>query len=115
MTGPGLSAGESGRFWRDYAPSDIGRCSSTPKSGKYAGWIDENVIPGYLEIESVLARMDALEEADMLVHATKGAVPQLKGYLDANPGQVPSNNWTGISAVNSQAKERIGFPTQKPL
>ncbi|MCY4436926.1 MAG: DNA methyltransferase [Chloroflexi bacterium] len=115
LTGPGLSAGESGQIWRNYDPSNIGRCWSAPKSGKYAEWIDENVIPGYLEIESVLARLDALEEADMLIHATKGAVPQLKRYLDASPGQVPSNNWTDISAVNSQAKERIGFPTQKPL
>ena len=115
LTGPGISAGESGQIWRNYDPSDIGRHWAAPKSSEYAVWIGQNFIPGYLEKKSVLARLDSLEEADMLIHTTKGAVPQLKRYLDANPGQVPSNNWIDISAVNSQAKERIGYPTQKPL
>ena len=66
-------------------------------------------------MDSVIARLDALEQADMIVHSSKGSVPRLKRYLDASSGQVPSNNWTDISPVNSQAKERIGYPTQKPL
>ena len=115
LTGPGLSSGESGQRWREYDPSNIGRCWSVPKIGKYAVWIDHNIIPGFLEIDSVLARLDALELADMIVHSPKGSVPQLKRYLNANPGQVPSNNWTDISPINSQAKERVGYPTQKPL
>ena len=115
LTGPGLSGGESGQRWQDYDPSDIGRCWSVPKTGKYAKWIDSNIIPGYLKIDSVLERLDALEQASMLIHTDKASVPQLKRYLDASPGQVPSNNWTDISAVNSQAKERTGYPTQKPL
>ena len=51
----------------------------------------------------------------MLIFSINGAVPHLKRYLKANPGQVPSDNWTDIPPVNSQAKERIGYPTQKPL
>ena len=39
----------------------------------------------------------------------------MKRYLDASLGQVPSNNWIDIPPVNSQAKERTGYPTQKPL
>ncbi len=115
LTGPGLSSGESGQSWREYDPSDIGRCWSVPKAGKYAVWIDHNVISGFLSMDSVLARLDALDRADMIVHSAKGSVPQLKRYLSANPGQVPSNNWTDISPINSQAKERVGYPTQKPL
>ncbi len=115
LTGPGISTGESGRTWHSYDPADIGRCWSVPKTGKYAAWIDSNVIPGYLSINGVLARLDALEQADMLIHTLKGSVPQLKRYLAASPGQVPSNNWTDISPINSQAKERTGYPTQKPL
>ena len=38
-----------------------------------------------------------------------------KRYLDANPGQVPSDVWVDIPPVNSQAKERTGYPSQKPL
>ena len=115
LTGPGLSAGESGESWRGYDPGNIGRCWSVPKSGKYSAYIDQNIIPGYRNIDGVLARLDALDDADMLIHTPKGSVPQLKRYLAPSDGQVPSNNWTDISPINSQAKERTGCPTQKPL
>ncbi len=41
--------------------------------------------------------------------------PRLKRYLNEMPGNVVDNVWTDISPINSQAKERIGYPTQKPL
>ena len=115
LTGPGLSQGESGQVWRDYDPSTIGRCWSVPLKGKYGHWIEENIIPGYTLLASVLARLDALDQADMLIYARNSKVPRLKRYLNANSGQIPSDNWYDIPPVNSQAKERIGYPTQKPL
>lgn len=41
--------------------------------------------------------------------------PQLKRYLDASEGQILGTVWTDIDPINSQAKERLGYPTQKPL
>lgn len=41
--------------------------------------------------------------------------PRLKRYLDEMKGGVMGNVWSDISPINSQAKERIGYPTQKPL
>ena len=41
--------------------------------------------------------------------------PQLKRYLNEMPGKLADNLWTDIPPINSQAKERIGYPTQKPL
>ena len=41
--------------------------------------------------------------------------PRLKRYLDKMKGGVMGNIWPDISPINSQAKERIGYPTQKPL
>jgi site-specific DNA-methyltransferase (adenine-specific) len=41
--------------------------------------------------------------------------PQLKRYLEEMEGGVMGNIWTDISPINSQAQERIGYPTQKPL
>jgi site-specific DNA-methyltransferase (adenine-specific) len=41
--------------------------------------------------------------------------PQLKRYLDEMSGPVISNIWTDIDPINSQARERLGYPTQKPL
>ena len=31
------------------------------------------------------------------------------------PGQAVADIWTDVPAINSQAKERTGYPTQKPL
>jgi site-specific DNA-methyltransferase (adenine-specific) len=48
---------------------------------------------------------------------TKSKVPQLKRYLDvleARGGAAVHEIWDDIPAVNSQAKERLGYPTQKP-
>jgi len=37
-----------------------------------------------------------------------------KRYLDENKGSLLGNVWTDINNVQSQSKERIGYPTQKP-
>jgi hypothetical protein len=39
---------------------------------------------------------------------------RLKRYLDEQPGQKIQNLWDDISPTNSQAQERLGYPTQKP-
>jgi site-specific DNA-methyltransferase (adenine-specific) len=41
--------------------------------------------------------------------------PQLKRYLDEMSGGVVGTIWTDIPPINSQAQERLGYPTQKPL
>ena len=39
---------------------------------------------------------------------------RLKRYLDEVPGQIAQNLWVDISPINSQAKEAVGYRTQKP-
>ncbi len=117
LTGPGISPGESGQPWRDYAPTDIGRCWSVPRAtgrGDYADWIAENVIPGYEEIEGVHDRLEALD-AHGLVHWTRTGTPELKRYLAATAGQVPGTVWTDINPVVAGSKEWQPWDTQKPL
>jgi DNA modification methylase len=41
--------------------------------------------------------------------------PQLKRYLAEITGQVMGDVWSDIAPINSQGKERLGYPTQKPL
>jgi len=41
--------------------------------------------------------------------------PRLKRYLDEMTGGVMGSVWTDIAPLNSQAQERLGYPTQKPL
>jgi site-specific DNA-methyltransferase (adenine-specific) len=40
---------------------------------------------------------------------------QLKRYLDEMPGVPVGNVWIDIKPIQSQAAERLGYPTQKPL
>jgi adenine specific DNA methylase Mod len=40
--------------------------------------------------------------------------PRLKRYLDEMHGGVMGTVWTDIPPINSQAQERLGYPTQKP-
>ena len=111
----GTREGESGQPWRGRNPTDVGNHWRPPRMGGYASWIDANVIPGYAGIEGVHGRLEALDQAGMIHWPQRGNMPRLKRYLSANPGQVPGNIWTDIPPVNSQAKERTGYPTQKPL
>ncbi|UPH72136.1 restriction endonuclease [Abyssibius alkaniclasticus] len=41
--------------------------------------------------------------------------PRLKKYLNEMQGGVMGDIWTDIFPLNSQAKERLGYPTQKPV
>lgn len=41
--------------------------------------------------------------------------PRLKRYLAEMDGGVMGAVWTDIPPINSQAQERLGYPTQKPL
>jgi DNA modification methylase len=45
---------------------------------------------------------------------SKDKRPRLKRYLSEMPGRIVDNIWTDISPINSQAAERLGYPTQKP-
>jgi DNA modification methylase len=60
-------------------------------------------------------RMQSSYEEGIVVQPSPGAVPRLKRYLDEQEGRPIDSVWTDIPPINSQAKERLGYPTQKPL
>lgn len=60
-------------------------------------------------------RMQAAYDAGLVVQPRPGAVPRLKRYLDEQRGKPLGDVWTDIPPINSQAQERLGYPTQKPL
>jgi DNA modification methylase len=60
------------------------------------------------------AKMDELIAAGRIIQTKPGAVPQYKRYLDEMPGIPLQDLWTDIDPINSQAQERLGYPTQKP-
>ena len=59
-------------------------------------------------------RMQAAYDEGLVVQPRPGAVPRMKRYLDEQRGLPLGDVWTDIPPINSQAKERLGYPTQKP-
>jgi site-specific DNA-methyltransferase (adenine-specific) len=59
-------------------------------------------------------RMQRLHDEGRLVY-TRTGIPGYKRYLDEMPGTPVIDVWDDISPINSQAQERLGYPTQKPL
>lgn len=53
--------------------------------------------------------------AEGRIHFTRSGFPRLKQYLNELPGVSLQNLWTDIPPVNSQANDRVGYPTQKPI
>ena len=61
-------------------------------------------------------RMLELENDNRIYIPKKiNGVPALKRFLKENKGQIPTNVWTDVPPIQSQSKERTGYPTQKPI
>lgn len=61
----------------------------------------------------VLPRLRELDELQRLAWSKNGT-PYLVRYLDEQKGEIVDNLWDDITPLNSQAAERLGYPTQKP-
>ena len=60
-------------------------------------------------------RMQELINEGRVVQRKPGGVPCYKRYLDEMPGISLQDIWLDINPLSAQAKERTGYPTQKPL
>ena len=69
-----------------------------PPPGRH--WMDQETIDGWMKRG--------------LIVFTKTGMPRFKRYLKATDGKPIPNVWTDIFPINSQAQERLGYPTQKP-
>ena len=60
-------------------------------------------------------RMQDAYNIGLIVQSAHGKVPQLKRYLDEQEGTPVDDLWDDILPIQAQSKERLGYPTQKPL
>ena len=60
-------------------------------------------------------RMQKAYDEGLVVQSRPGGVPRQKRYLDESRGTSADTIWIDVNAVQSQSKERTGYPTQKPL
>jgi DNA modification methylase len=112
LTGPGVRNGASGRPWRGYDPTKAGRHWTVPRRAIDALRDDGVEIPSDLH-----EQLDLLYEHGFIRFPQKAGgaqgVPEFKLYLPS--GQPIQDVVTDISPINSQARERLGYPTQKPI
>ena len=50
-----------------------------------------------------------------VIQTRPGGVPAYKRYLDEMPGIPLQDLWADVPPIGSRARERLGYPTQKPL
>ena len=60
-------------------------------------------------------RMRKEIEAGHIIQTRPGNVPRYKRYLDEQKGKRLNNIWVDIPNLTARSKERIGYPTQKPI
>lgn len=63
-----------------------------------------------------LETMEDLERQGRLVYPKSGSgIPRIKQYLKEKDGTLVTDIWSDVGVIQSQSKERLGYPTQKPL
>ena len=111
MTGPGVSSGASGQPWKGYDPTAAGRHWGVPRAAlKELEKEGVDIPPGLHD------RLDLLHHHGFVYIPKKpGGVPRFKRHIDGASGLPVQDIISDIPPINSQAKERMGYATQKPL
>jgi site-specific DNA-methyltransferase (adenine-specific) len=88
--------------------------SPNPRPNMMYGWKGHISPPnGWRYSKETMAKLDS--EGCIWYPRDKSKRPRLKRYLNEMPGRIHDNVWIDINPINSQAVERLGYPTQKPL
>lgn len=108
LTGPGIRGGFSGQSWKGFNPTDKG-----------LHWKVSHKTVSELVGEDEANKLNTLEKLDLLeangrIHWPKtGGFPRFKRHV--GEGVLAQDIISDIPPLNSQAQERVGYPTQKPL
>ena len=98
---------------RQYTTRDLTASMQRASSGQLYEW--KGIRPGPSRCWAYSKEnMEDLESRGLLVYSPRG-MPRLKLYLEEMPGTPCDDLWVDIPPINSQAQERLGYPTQKPL
>ncbi|WP_419808361.1 DNA methyltransferase [Sphingomonas sp.] len=112
LTGPGITKGASGQEWRGYNPTTAGRHWAVPKRAIAALKEDGISIPKDLHDQLELLYQHGFIRFPQKKGGAVG-VPEFKLHLSG--GQPIQDMILDVPPINSQAKERMGYPTQKPI
>ena len=112
LTGPGLRDGNTGQTGRDIDPSERGRHWELPPDRALPDWF--SFPDGYAGM-SARERLDVLEAQQMIYWPPRGTMPGFKRYLTPASGAPVTDMVLDIPPLSAASKERLGYPTQKPL
>ncbi|MDE0149162.1 MAG: DNA methyltransferase [Rhodospirillaceae bacterium] len=112
LDGPGTRKGDSGQPWRGVNPTDKGRHWELPPDRALPDWFD---FPEGYSGMTIQERLDVLDAAGLIYWPPRGSVPQYKRYLSVSAGNPVQDIVSDIRPIGSQAKERLGYNTQKPI
>jgi len=94
-------------------PPPKGRAWAPPTRDKVATWAQDKLPENYESLNQ-LEKCHALDEVG-LIHWSKNKKPYFKRYLPENPTKFVPSLWDDIKPLSATSKERMGYPTQKPL
>ena len=113
LTGAGVTqSGESGQPWRGVNPSRVGRHWSAPRR---SAWPEGVMPPDNYESLSVHEKLEALDANGLIYWPPRGEKPRFKRYLSTSKGVRVQDMILDINPVAGNAKEKMGYGTQKPL
>ncbi|MDX5985867.1 DNA methyltransferase [Sphingomonas echinoides] len=110
LTGAGTRNGDSGAAWRGVDPTVSGRHWAVPTSSLARAYPDQSMVG-----LTTQQKLDLLDQANLIYWPPRGSIPQQKRYVDEGEGVPVQDVVTDIGPISSQAQERLGYPTQKPL
>ncbi len=110
LTGAGTRKGSSGSPWRGVNPTDAGRHWAVPVKALLS-YISE----AELDLLSTQEKLDRLDAEGLIYWPPSGTIPQFRRYLELEKGVSLQDVITDIPPLSPQSKERLGYPTQKPV
>ena len=110
LTGAGTRTGDSGKSWREVNPTTVGRHWAVPSKPLMEYITDEEASE-----MSTQQKLDVLDEHGFISWPVKSGVPQFKRYLKDNLGVPLQDVISDVKPIGAHAKERLGYPTKKPL
>ena len=105
LKGAGLRNGASGQPWRGVDPSDTGSHWAVPNAA----------LPDDAKSLPTQQKLDILDSMGRIYWPPRGRIPSYIRYLDEMPGTPIDTIWDDIDNIGSNANERMGYDTQKPL
>ncbi|MCY3914647.1 MAG: DNA methyltransferase [Chloroflexi bacterium] len=115
MTGGKAGGAEAYQAWRGRTPSS-GRAWALPGFHRFPEWLRDALPSEEVWVSlGIHAKMDLLDSLNV-IHwpAKEGGMPRLRYYMEDSQGILIGDNWTDIPPIGAHAKERLGYPTQKP-